>query len=295
MNKLVVFAATTLLSTTLTFGQTAQPRSYFSRNSFWTETVLNGKIAGKFKWQMDYQYRRQSDASDASNASGNLFKNACQHVYRPWIHYQLNDNIRLSLSPLGFWESFYPASENGGVRKIQPELRICPQVTVSNKYGRVSLDQRYRLEYRMLGNKVTDVANNEFGYGQGADYLEPGKKFRFRYFVRATIPLGNHTKLEPKTFYVTTWNELFVGFGHNVNSDKLFDQNRSFCLLGYKFDSKVPFRVEAGYGLQLANRASGTLNSSNLLVETSNKFEKNSICQFYFIVEDFNKFFKFKK
>lgn len=275
--------------------QTPAPRQYYSRNSFWTETVLNGTIKGKVKWQLDYQYRRSSDASDVTNASGNPFKNAFQHVYRPWVHYQLSESIRLSLSPLGFWESYYPATESNGVRKIQPELRICPQVTVANKIGRVAIDQRYRFEYRMIGNKVTDANTNEFGYGQGFDYPMSARKFRFRYFFRAIVPLGNHTKLEANTWYINTWNELFLGLGHNVNNDKLLDQNRTFCLLGYKLNTQVPLRLEAGYGLQMAPKFAGSLNASNDLVETSNKLEKNNILQLYIIVEDFNKLFKLKK
>ena len=116
----------------LLWSQTAtDSRSFEKRNSFWTETVVNGVIKDKWRWQLDFQYRRSSDPTNVVGGSSNPFKNNFQHVYRPWVHYQMNENIRLSLSPIGFWESYYGAGEGNGVRKVQPEFRICPQVTLS--------------------------------------------------------------------------------------------------------------------------------------------------------------------
>lgn len=269
-----------------TQAQTSVPRKSFSRNSFWTETIVNGSIHKKWKWQLDYQYRRMSDASDVNGGSGNMFKNAYQHVYRPWVHYQMNDNIRFSLSPVGFWESFTPSTENNiHVRQLQPEFRICPQITLTNKMGRVTLDQRYRFEKRYIGTKVVDESS-EFHYDRGLDFPMSGKRGRLRYFVRATIPLGKHQKIENNTFYIITWNEIFLGLGEQTATEKIWDQNRTFCLLGYKPKMKFPMRFEVGYGLQYANRFSGTGTS------VSNRMEQNNILQLYVIVEDFNRLFK---
>lgn len=274
--------------------QTPQ-RETFSRNSFWTETVINGVVKGKWRWQLDYQYRRMSDASDVANGSKNPFKNAFQHVYRPWIHYQLNDNVRFSLSPLGFWETFTPGVEASGTRKVQPEYRICPQLTLTNKIGRVTIDQRYRYEFRYLGQKVDELKNSEFAYSEGYTFTDAGKKGRARYCVRAIVPLGNHQKLEAKTFYITAWNEVFLGTGKNTNNDKIWDQNRTFCLLGYKPDMKFPMRFELGYGRQVANRVTSSYNATtNQLVETGHKIEVNNLFQVYVIFENFNKLFSKK-
>jgi hypothetical protein len=269
-------------------------RESFSRNSFWTETVINGMIKNKWRYQLDYQYRRMSDASNITNASGNLFKNPFQHVYRPWLHYQMNDNVRLSISPLGFWETFTPAVEGGGQKKVQPEFRICPQLTLSNKIGRVSVDQRYRYEYRILGTKVNYTVNNEFAYSEGATFPLSARKNRVRYFVKATVPLGKHQKLEKNTFYLTGWNEVFLGFGDHTNNDKIWDQNRTFLLLGYKPDMKMPMRFEVGYGLQYANRFASSIQNG-VLTESEAKLEKNNLLQFYIIVENLNEVFHLRK
>ena len=274
--------------------QTA-PRTSFSRNSFWTETIINGSIHNRWRWQMDYQYRRMSDASTVIGGSANPFKNAYQHVYRPWVHFQMNENIRFSLSPIGFWETFTPSGEGTtGKTQLQPEFRVCPQLTLTHKIGRVMIDQRYRYEVRYIGSKVDNIDGGEFGYGQGMDFPEVGKKGRIRYFVRATIPLGSHQKLEDNTFYITTWNELFLGVGEQTYNDKIWDQNRTFCLLGYKPAMSFPMRFELGYGLQYANRFSSKI-TNGVLTETGNRTEHNNIIQVYVIFENFNKLFASKK
>jgi hypothetical protein len=290
----IVFACVFIINGKSVNGQNDVPRQTFTRNSFWTETVFNGIVHNKWKWQLDYQYRRMSDASDIKDASGNLFKNSFQHVYRPWIHYQVNDNVRLSLSPLGFWETWTPAIEAGGNKKIQPEFRICPQLTLTSKIGRVTIDQRYRCEFRYLGTKVDDLKTNEFGYSKGTDFPDANRKTRLRYFIRAIIPLGKHQTLENNTFYITTWNELFLSVGKKIYNDKIWDQNRTFCLLGYKPNMAFPMRFELGYGMQVANRFSGKL-VNGLLTETGNKMERNNILQVYIIFENFNKLFKRKE
>lgn len=282
-----IFFTMALLSAISVNAQSTTPlRPTYSRNTFWTETVINGSIKDKFKWQLDYQYRRGSEPSTVTDVKSNLFSNPFQHVYRPWIHYQMNDNVRLSLSPVGFWESYYSAAEGNGIAKVQPELRICPQVTLTNKIGRVTIDQRYRFEHRLLSNK-TAYNGHEFDYSQGLDFPNTNTKGRMRYFVRAIVPLGKHQKLEDNTFYLIAWNEIFIGTGHNNPSYKVWDQNRTFCLLGYKpkMNSSLPMRFEVGYGLQYANR----------FTATTTNIEKNNILQVYVIFENFNKVFKSNK
>lgn len=284
-----------LFSSMTAVGQTTSTdeKDSYSRNSFWTETVFNGAIKNKWKWQLDYQYRRSSDASYVPDASGNLFKNSFAHVYRPWIHYQLNQDVRLSLSPIGFWESWSAASESGGQRKIEPEFRICPQITLTNKIGRVTFDQRYRYEFRMFGTKVVDTRSSEFGYGQGMEFHDAGRKMRMRLFTRFLIPLNNK-KLEANTFYLVGWNELFLGVGKNTADNKIWDQNRSFLLVGYKPAMNFPMRFELGYGRIYSNKFSSSV-SNGQIVQTVNRIEQNNILQVYVIFENFNKLFAKKE
>ncbi len=276
--------------------QTTDEREVVSRNSFWTETVINGVIKDKWRWQLDYQYRRTSDPSDLDGHSNNMFKNNFQHVYRPWVHYQLNENVRFSLSPIGFWETYTSSFESGSTNKVQPEFRICPQFTLSNKIfnGRVTLDQRYRYEFRYFGTKVTTDKSEFVDYSYGMDFPSTGRKMRARYFLKATVPL-NHKTLEKNTFYLTAWNELFIGMGKNTSNDKIWDQNRSFVMLGYKPNWDFPMRFELGYSAIYKNTFTSKIDASGQFIETGHVIEKNNILQVYIIFENFNKAFQKKK
>jgi hypothetical protein len=294
--KKILFTAITFFITIHSFAQTTDSREIVKRNSFWTETVINGVIKDKWKYQLDFQYRRTSDLSDAINGSSNMFKNNFQHVYRPWVHYQLNDNVRLSLSPLGFWETYTSSLETGTVNKVQPEFRICPQLTLSNKIfnNRLSIDQRYRYEYRYFGTKVATDRNEFADYSYGMDFPSIGRKQRARYFVRATLPL-NHKTMEKNTFYIIAWNELFIGVGKNTANDKIWDQNRSFVMLGYKPNWDFPVRFELGYSAIFKNTFSSKIDVSGQFIETGHMIERNNILQVYMIVENLNKLFSNKK
>ena len=47
-----------------------------------------------------------------------------------------------------------------------------------------------------------------------------------------------------KTLYAAVFDEVFIGFGKNVNAN-VFDQNRIGILLGYKLNKR--FSLEGGY------------------------------------------------
>jgi hypothetical protein len=61
--------------------------------------------------------------------------------------------------------------------------------------------------------------------------------------IRFQIPLKG-SEIKDKTPYLALYDEIFIGFGENVNSN-VFDQNRIGVLLGYRFDKNL--RIEAGY------------------------------------------------
>ena len=65
--------------------------------------------------------------------------------------------------------------------------------------------------------------------------------------VRMQIPLKGKT-IADKTPYVAMYDEIFLGFGKNVN-ENVFDQNRLGLLLGYRFSSNL--RIEGGFLSQI--------------------------------------------
>ena len=80
-----------------------------------------------------------------------------------------------------------------------------------------------------------------------------------RYMFRMQIPLKGKTIIDG-TPYVALYDEIFVGFGKNVNAN-VFDQNRLGVLLGYRFNNKL--RVEGGYLNQIV-QFGRRINNSNI-------------------------------
>jgi hypothetical protein len=60
---------------------------------------------------------------------------------------------------------------------------------------------------------------------------------------RAQIPLKGK-EIKDKTPYFAIYDEIFIGFGSNVN-ENIFDQNRVGIMLGYRFSPTI--RIETGY------------------------------------------------
>jgi hypothetical protein len=221
------------------------PRSYVHNNIFWSMNFINGKISknGKFNYEIEYQYRRISDSDlTTTNRDASMFAHLQSHFLRPWLYYQLNPNVRFSLSPVSWFGTWN--YNNGRLASFVPEYRITPQVTLFQTIGRVSLQHRFRYEWRFIGKSSTDTTNiNYFTGGAGYDDFSNTRQ-RFRYLVRANILL-NHDKMQPKTWYSANWNELFVAMGERTANTNLLDQNRIFIGLGYKFDNH--YRLEGGF------------------------------------------------
>jgi hypothetical protein len=107
-------------------------------------------------------------------------------------------------------------------------------IQLAHKEGIVDLSHRFMLEQRFVGrySSATKTTEDEFPL-----------LHRMRYMIRLQIPLkGNEIK--DKTPYVALYDEIFIGFGENVNAN-IFDQNRIGVLLGYRFNKNL--RLEGGY------------------------------------------------
>jgi len=265
-------------------------RDYDSNHMLWIQGVINGKFSNKSKWgyQMDIEYRRQADPSHAYDPGTtvgtnhfDIFKHPYQYALRPFIHYQPNEKIRFSWSPIT-WFGTYSFPIDGKVT-YQPEYRTSPQITLYQSFGRIQIQHRFRDEFRFYGlKKFTTNFGDPTGPSSGYSFLNTGHQNRFRYLFRAIIPLNN-TKLEKGTWYIMTSSELFVKFGKYIANGNIFDQNRFYLNLGYKFHPEI--RVEVGYfnqtALRLNNKAKNNVDFNNnlfvtLIFDNINKlFQKN--------------------
>lgn len=94
---------------------------------------------------------------------------------------------------------------------------------------------------------------------------------RLSYMFRVQMPLKG-TEIKDKTTYIAAYDEIFIGFGKNVD-ENIFDQNRIILLLGYRFDNK--FRIEAGY-LNQTLQLGREINHSNVF-QSDNGFLINTL------------------
>ena len=288
--------------TTFSYGQDV--RHYNVKNSQWTEINFAGRISKKFDWQLDWQYRRQSEQVNYQPDAklGNIFRNPYQNVFRPWIHFYPDSTrkVRLSVSPIGFWGTFGPAGSNGTVKAPgepandeileYPEIRSCYQVTTYDKIGRVKLQYRARFEFRWLGlGQPSSVVHNGTGFDffHGFPMRDRILKYRLRIFSRADIALKGKT-IDPKEFYLAIADELWVGLGVKTANSNLLDQNRAYFGVGYKVAKDI--RVELGYLNQIIPQniyASGTKNIRNM--------DFNNVIHVFVFFDNFNRFFEKKQ
>jgi len=130
------------------------------------------------------------------------------------ITYNLHSNFLITAGT-----GSYNTYSEGGNFKLpyqQKEIRTWLQLIMKQQVARVKFEHRYRAEQRFTNN---------------------GFRNRFRYRLNTVIPLNNK-KLEPKTFYASVWNELFL-----TDKAPYFERNRFFVGGGYEVSETVAFQT----------------------------------------------------
>jgi hypothetical protein len=217
--KKLVSAILIILLTTPAFAQTriSDPNTIAWFNSFNT-IYLKKNIS---LW-LEYQWRREGPV-----------QNWQQSLARGGVQYHFKNGMS-AMAGYGYIIT-YPYGDYPAGPYSFPEHRIFEQLVWNSEIGRVQLSHRLRLEQRFLGRidqKAPEYTLQEWVYLN-----------RARYQVRATVPL-NHKKMQDKTWYIAAFDEIFIGFGKNVNQN-VFDQNRISALVGYQYNRSV--RVDAGW------------------------------------------------
>ena len=189
----------------------------------WLIYFGNKKINKNWNWHHEVQYRNY-------NAIGDLE----QLLLRTGIGYNLTEDNNNILLGYGFINSqnYLPSTdEKQGIN----EHRIYQQFITRQNIGRVNVQHRYRFEQRCI---------------ESQDF-----RMRFRYFLAFSIPLNNKEMIN-KTFYLSSYNEIFLN--HN---DNVFDRNRLYGGIGFKLNKQA--RVEIGYMNQFLNN--GNRDQINLI------------------------------
>jgi Protein of unknown function (DUF2490) len=205
----------------------------------WFNNFTNLKFSKKWSGHVEYQWRRE-----------NFVKDWQQSLFRTGINYQVNNKVALRLGYA--WIETFPYGDIPlqAAGKRFPEHRVFQMATIVDKVNKIEMSHRFMLEQRWVG-RYTNVALTK-----PDDFIFLN---RLRYMYRMQVPLGKKT-ITDKTTYVAMYDEIFVGFGKNVN-ENVFDQNRFAFLLGYRFNNK--WRVEAGFFQQIL-QLGREVNNSNV-------------------------------
>jgi hypothetical protein len=209
------------------------------------------KLSNKLGLHTEYQFRRNE-----------VITYWQQSLLRIGLNYTIHPAVQVRVG-YGWIETFpYGEFPLNGFGKQFTEHRIFQMAQLSQKVGKVDFSHRFMLEQRFVG-KYSDA--------QAIKESEFPLLHRMRYMVRMQVPLKGN-EIQDKTPYLAVYDEVFVGFGKNVNAN-VFDQNRIGVLIGYRFNKT--FRLEGGYLNQTAqygrliNGKNGFQNNNGFIINSN--------------------------
>lgn len=245
MKKIIVVPLLLLLAVSLP-AQNDRLNDYNNIN--WLQTLNTISLSQKWSAHLEYQWRREAG-----------FRYGQQSLLRTGINYKLNDNITAHIG-YAWIETYpygdYPIAANGTF----PEHRLYEQISFLQPVKKWTFTHRFRIEQRWLG-RVKAGTDREI---ESWAFLH-----RFRYQFRMQYPFS--TKGD-RSFYGAAADELLTGAGKDVGVN-IFDQNRIFLLLGYKFSKR--FSIEGGYVNQTLQQ--GRRVGNNTIMQRNNGIVLTSI------------------
>jgi hypothetical protein len=140
-----------------------------------------------------------------------------QLLLRTAVTYNLKGNSSQQISQGYGYVRSEPYISGTEQKRVTEEHRLYQQLLLKQRYGRLYLSHRYRVEERFLSDDF---------------------KVRFRYFLGANLCLNNK-ELKKGTLYLTAYNEIFLHAHKPV-----FDRNRIYGGIGYGINKNI--RLEAG-------------------------------------------------
>lgn len=223
---------------------TAQTRKDFTG---WGAVFASYKLNDKFSIHFDAQLRSTDEWEKFQTV-----------LIRPGLNYHINNK---SIVTVGY---AYIDNQRtvSGIRGWIPEHRIWQQYIYRQGFsldGRnTSLQHRFRLEERFVGTAMVEgdeLARKDFEFA-----------LRLRYFARMIMPLQKTDNFTEGAF-VAFQDEVLFNIKNNdkVTNGKVFDQNRAYVALGWRFSPA--FDLEAGYMNQYVLGRS--LDVSNSIIQVA--------------------------
>ena len=171
----------------------------------WLVYIGSKQLNEKWNLHHEVQYRNYDAIGDLE-----------QLLLRSGLGYTFSNKSNLLLGYGYILSENYVGNSNDKV--AVNEHRIFQQFITKQRLGKLGLQHRYRFEQR---------------------FVESDYKMRFRYFLGLSYPLCSFGD-SGKQLYASAYNEIFLNTKTSV-----FDRNRVYGGLGYKFSKKV--KVELGY------------------------------------------------
>lgn len=216
--RIFVFTAVLTLAAVGAWGQNSTLGKNQNQSSAgWLTLASDTRFTNHWGGHAEVQWRRTKGPGAAH-----------QNLLRLGITYHANSALQLTA---GYGLALSTPGGDAAIPALR-ENRAYEQLVFNDLQGRLQLQHRYRLEQRWA--QLAEQAP--------ATYLN-----RIRYQLRLAYPLSGST-LKPGGTYVVAANELFLGFGRNVEHG-IFDQNRAYAALGYQ--ALKSLAVELGYQNQL--------------------------------------------
>lgn len=229
-----------------------QQNRIIDRNAIgWYVYNGNHKLSKRVALHTEYQWRRVE-----------LIRSWQQSLARLGMIYTLSDRVKVS-GGYTFFTTYpygdYPVAD-AGVPTV--EHRTYEDIQLSDRLGIVKLAHRFRLEQRWLS------IGAETNPRQIVDWEY---QHRVRYQISGELPLKGQT-IDDGEFYLNFFDELFIGFGRNVEQN-VFNQNRISGGLGYQFQDA--FKLELNYLNQITQHPEVEPLTGKPVFELNNGFRLN--------------------
>jgi hypothetical protein len=228
----------------------AQTKQIDTRNQTWVGYFNQTRLSNKWGFWLDVHYRRDEE----------FLNKGFQFMVRPALQYYISNHVRATAGYA--YVHHFPGENHKNI--AQPEHRTWQQLQWFQTYTGFRTMQWLRLEQRYRRKVLND------------DELDTGYNFnwRVRYNFAFMLPFKGK-KIEPKSFFLFTNNEIFINLGKEIKYN-YFDQNRFFVGLAYQTSAHA--NIQLGYMNVFQQRSSG-----------DKFYDTHAIRLFYFQNLDFRK------
>jgi len=212
----------------------------------WMAVFGSSTLNSQFSLHWESQLRSEDD-----------LKEMMTFILRAGLIYKLKNNQTLTAG-LAYIDHHRTMDSVSG---WGPEYRIWEQYVLNKSFSLsshfITIQNRFRLEQRF--NSKSMVSENEL-VNDGYNFTQ-----RLRYFARSIYPLAATPKNAfQQGTYLSLQDEIFFNLSNtSATNGKLFDQNRFYFSVGYRFNQKMD--GELGYMNQLIARSGDQKTINHIL------------------------------